>query len=511
MAARAPRDDADPTAFATRRGGIFGFAVKSLALLAAAGVSACTVGPDYLRPEAPVSAGFKELKGWKPAHPSDAMEKGRWWAIFRDPELDRLASQVEVTNQNVASQLAAYEQAQALVRESQASLFPSLSATWSGQRSGDGKALSGVGRTLASGVSYPQGNVSWTLDVWGKVRRQIENSAASAQSDLATLENAKLSAQAQLAIAYFNLRTQDMLRALLARTITAYQETQRITRNQYNSGTVSQADLITAETQVLAVQAQYEAAAVSRAQYEHAIAALIGRPPADLTIKTGGLPHLPPAVPATLPSTLLERRPDIAAAERTMQAQNALVGVAVAAYYPEISFSAGGGFQGANAFPFTAAHLIWSIGAQATDPIFDGGLRAAQTEAAQASYRMAVANYRQTVLTAFQQVEDELVALRLMARELKLQEQARDKAAEAVKVYLNQYRAGTVAFTTVVVAEATLLSDEESVLTTRQSLFNATVYLIEYLGGGFDASELLAEQPPPLTEAVARSLPIPPQ
>ena len=228
------------------------------------GLSACTVGPDYLRPEAPVSTQFKELKGWKQARPRDAIEKGNWWAIFRDPELNQLASQVSVTNQNVAMELAAYEQAQALVRESQSGLFPTVAATWSGQRSGAGAALSGVGRTIATGVSYPQGSVSWTLDVWGRVRRQVESNAALAQSDLALLENAKLSAQAQLAIAYFNLRTQDMLRALLARTVTAYEETLRITRNQYNSGTVSEADLITAETQVLNVQAQYQAAAVTR-------------------------------------------------------------------------------------------------------------------------------------------------------------------------------------------------------------------------------------------------------
>jgi len=509
MAARAPNDETGrtaQTATSARR------AARSLAVVAVVtGLSACTVGPDYQRPEAPISTQFKELKGWKQAQPRDGIEKGRWWAIFRDSQLDALASQVEVTNQNVAAELAAYEQAKALVRESQASLFPGVSATWSGQRSGSGKAITGVGRTSASGVSYPQGTVSWTLDVWGRVRRQIESSEATAQADLALLENAKLSAQAQLAIAYFNLRTQDMLRALLSRTIAAYQETLRITRNQYNSGTVSQADLITAETQVLTTQAQFEAAAITRAQYEHAIAALIGRPPADLTIKAGALPHTPPAAPAALPSALLERRPDVASAERTMQAQNALVGVAIAAYYPEITFSASGGFQGANAFPLTAAHLIWSIGGQATDPLFDGGLRAAQTDAAQAAYRQAVANYRQTVLTAFQEVEDQLSALRLLARELKIQEQARDRAAEAVKVYLNQYRAGTVAFTTVVVAQATLLADEEAVLSTRQALFNATVYLIQYLGGGFDASELLAEQPPPLTEAVARSLPVPPQ
>jgi NodT family efflux transporter outer membrane factor (OMF) lipoprotein len=506
MAARAPhRTDKAVANARSARGRL------AAALAAVLSLSACTVGPDYQRPEAAVPAAFKELKGWKQARPRDGLQKGRWWAIFRDAELDRLASQVDVTNQNVAAQLAAYEQARALVRESQAGLLPVVAANWSGQRSGTGGSLNGAGRAIATGVSYPQGTVSWTLDIWGKVRRQIEANEALAQSDLATLENAKLSAQAQLALAYFNLRSQDMLRALLSRTITAYKETLRITRNQYNGGTVSQADLITAETQVLNAQAQYENAALSRAQYEHAIAALIGRPPAELSIKTGSLAHVPPAVPARLPSTLLERRPDIASAERNMQAQNALIGVAVAAYYPQIAFSAAGGFEGVNAFPLTAAHLIWSIGGQAADPIFDGGLRAAQTDAAQAGYRFAVATYRQTVLTAFQQVEDQLAALRILARELNIREQARDKAAEAVKVYLNQYRAGTVAFTTVVVAQTTLLADEEAVLTIRQSLFAATVNLIQYLGGGFDAVELLEEQPPPLSEAVARSLPVPPQ
>ncbi len=352
--------------------------------------------------------------------------------------------------------------------------------------------------------------MSWTIDVWGKIRRQVESNVAGAQADLGLLANAKLSAQAQLAVAYFNLRAQDSLKSLLHRTVAAYQETLKITQNQYNGGTVSKADLITAQTQVLTTQAQEIQTDVLRAQDEHAIAMLTGRPPAELSIPRGALPHVPPNVPVMLPSTLLERRPDISAAERVMQEQNALIGVAVAAYYPQITFSAAGGFQGANAFPFTAAHLIWSIGGQALDPLFDGGLRAAEVDAAKATYRQAVANYRQTTLTAFQQVEDQLVALRVLSKELKIQEQARDAAAEAVKVYLNQYRAGTVAFTTVVVAEATLLIDEEAVLSTRQALFAANVTLIEALGGGYDADSLQQEQAPPLIEAVARSLPVPP-
>ncbi len=393
---------------------------------------------------------------------------------------------------------------------SQASLFPGVNAAYTATRAGEGKNVTASGRTIATTTFYPQGTISWTIDVWGKIRRQIESNVAGEQADSALYSNARLSAQAQLAIAYFNLRAQDSLKSLLERTIKIYKETLKITQNQYNGGTVSKADLITAQTQVLSTEAQAIQVDVLRAQYEHAIAALTGRPPAELTIPRGALPHTPPTVPVALPSTLLERRPDIAAAERTMQEQNALIGVAVAAYYPQITFSAAGGFEGGSMLPLLAANQIWSIGAGAVDPLFDGGLRAAQVDAAKAVYRQAVANYRQTTLTAFQQVEDELAALRVYGRELKVQENARDAAAEAVKVYLNQYRAGTVAFTTVVVAEATLLTDEEAVLATRQSLFAANVTLIEALGGGYDAVSLAAVTAPPLIEAVERSAPVPP-
>ena len=289
-----------------------------------------------------------------------------------------------------------------------------------------------------------------------------------------------------------------------------YQETEKITLNQYNSGTVSKADLITAQTQVLNTQAQSIATQVPRQQYEHAIATLTGRPPADLSIPRGVLPAIPPAVPLTLPSTLLERRPDIASAERVVAEQNALIGVAVAAYYPQhLALGRRRFFRAERlSLPRRLPDLV--ARRASADPLFDGGLRAAQVDAAKSTWRQSVANYRQTVLAAFQQVEDQLVALRVYSKEIKVQEKARDEAAEAVKVYLNQYRAGTVAFTTVVVAEATLLADEEAVLATRQALFVANVTLIEALGGGYDAASLAAKTAPPLIEAVARSVPIPP-
>ncbi len=485
-------------------------------------LAACSVGPDYVTPTAPVPTKFKESKDWRPARPRDGVDRGPWWSIYRDAELNRLLPLVEVDNQNVAAAVAAHDQAESLIREAQASLFPTVAGQYPVTRSGEGSGVlsSGGSGTTSAGTNlshafartffYPQGSVGWTLDVWGKVRRQIESNVALAQADSALLANATLSAQAQLGIAFFNLRYEDSLKALLLRTVKAYQETERITQNQYNNGTVSKADLITAETQVLNTQAQAIATDAPRQQFEHAIAVLTGRPPAEVAIPRGALPHNPPATPPGLPSTLLERRPDIAAAERTVAAQNALIGVAVAAYYPSLTLSAAGGFEGPNAFPFLAAYQIWSLGSAAADPLFDGGFRSAQVDDAKAIWRQSVAIYRQTVLAAFQQVEDQLVALRVYAKQLRVQEKARDEAAEAVKVYLNQYRAGAVAFTTVVVAEGTLLADEVAVLATEQALFVASVTLVEALGGGYDAGSLAAEQAPPLIEAVARSSPIPP-
>ena len=482
----------------------------ALACASTLALASCTVGPDYLRPEAPTETHYKELAGWKHAVPRDGLDRGSWWSIYRDPELSGLESQVAVNNQTVAAALAAFEQSQALIRQSQASLLPGVVGNDNVTRAGAGRHVGSSGRTVATTNFYPQGSISWTLDVWGKIRRQIESNVSGSQADAALLANAKLSTQALLAAAYFNLRAEDSLKSLFERTVKIYQETETITRNQYNGGTVSKADLITAQTQVLTTQAQAINVDVLRSQYEHAIAQLIGRPPADLTIRPGALPHSPPQVPVGMPSTLLERRPDVAAAERVMKEQNALIGVAVAAYYPTLSLSAAGGFEGPNAFPFVAAYQIWSLGAAAADPLFDGGSRAAQVDLSKAVYRQAVASYRQTVLTAFQQVEDALVALRVYSKELKVQEKARDEAAEAVKVYLNQYRAGTVAFTTVVVAEGILLNNEEAVLTTRQSLFAASVNLIEALGGGYDAESLAAVTAPPLIEAVERASPLPP-
>ena len=461
-------------------------------------MAACSVGPDYLREAAPVSANFKELKGWKRATPSDGLDRGNWWAPYKDRRLDQLLRQVEVSNQTVAAQAAAYEDARAVIREAQAQLFPvatagySVTRTRTGPLAGSGSITTArrTGATYTTTYTAPL-NGTWDVDVWGKVRRQIESDTAAAQASAADLANAKLSAQAQLATAYFDMRTADSLIDLLTRTVALDKRTLNIVQNQFKAGyAVTNADVATATAQLLTAQGQLAAAHVTRAQFEHAIAMLTGRPPAELTVASGLLPANIPKIPVTVPSALLERRPDIAAAERTMQQQNALIGVAEAAYFPDISLSAIMEFIGPIPLPFSAARSISSLSANATQTLFNGGLTAAQVDAARAVYWQSVATYRQTVLTALQQVEDQLAAIHYYSQQLSLQQRAVSEQRQAVEVYLNQFQQGLVAFTTVVTAELTLLADQQAELTTRQNLFLASVSLIEALGGGWDTTLL---------------------
>lgn len=472
-------------------------------------LAACAVGPDYKPEAAPVPAKFKEMKGWKLARPSDALDRGSWWASYRDKRLDLLLRQVEVSNQTVAAQAAAYEQARAVIREAQASLFPTLTASYDATRTRTGPNVSSSGASASTGVTgtsagghgiytstfNPQLSASWDLDVWGKVRRQIESNTAAAQASAADLANVKLSEQAMLATAYFNLRAADSLRDLLAHTVEEYKRNLNIVQNQFNAGySVTKGDVGTAKAQLEAAEAQEINVGLQRAQYEHAIAMLIGRPPAELTVAHHELTGDIPRIPVTVPSTLLERRPDIADAERTMQQQNALIGVAEAAFFPDISLSGILEWIGKNPLPFSTATEVWSLGAAGSEAILDGGLHAAQLDAARATYWQSVANYRQTVLTAFQQVEDELVAIRILGEQLALQEEAVRNERIAVDTYLDQFQAGTVAFTTVATAEITLLADEETVLTTRQNRFLASVTLIEALGGTWDTTLLPSQE-----------------
>ena len=475
-------------------------------LIAACALAACAVGPDYVPPATPAPTTYKELKGWKVAAPSDGIGRGEWWSFYRDPKLAFLIKQVEISNQTVAAAAATYEQARAVIRQAQAALLPTLTGSYTFTRTMTGpKSLSNqtgstaalvTGNPIYTTTYNPQLSASWDIDVWGKVRRQIESNAAAAQATAADLDNAKLSQQAMLATAYFNLRAANSLRDLLNRTVDEYNKTLTITRNQYNAGYASGngcctiADVALAEALVLNTQSQAINVGVQRAQFEHAIAMLIGRPPGELTIGRHLLTGTIPNIPVAVPSTLLERRPDIAAAERTMQEQNALIGVAVAAFFPDISLSGALGWFGTHPLPFNVANEVWSLGAAGTQVLFNGGLTAAQVDAARAAYWQSVANYRQTVLTAFQGVEDQLIAIRLLTQQLAVQQKAVKDARQAVEVYLNQFQAGTVALTTVVTAEITLLAYEETELTIRQDLFLASVTLIENLGGGWDTTLL---------------------
>ncbi len=392
-------------------------------------LASCAIGPEYAREPAPVPVEYKETKGWKVANPSDDIARGDWWTVYRDRGLDTLLPQVEISNQTVAASAAAYEQARALIREAQSSLFPTATAGYNvtstrtgslanGSGSGGSASSSGFGLgpsgTTYSTIYTAPINGAWDLDVWGKIRRQIESNTAAAQASAADLDNAKLSAQGALATAYFNLRAADSLIDLLTRTVAEYKRNYTIVNNQFKAGyAVTEGDVATADAQIATTQAQLLNTHVQRAQFEHAIAVLIGRPPAELGVASRNLGGGIPRTPVTLPSALLERRPDIAAAERTMQQQNALIGAAEAAWFPDISLSAMLEYIGPVPLPFSLARSIASAGAGATQTVFNGGLTSAQVDAARAVYWQSVATYRQTVLTAFQQVEDQLAAIHL--------------------------------------------------------------------------------------------------
>lgn len=402
----------------------------ALACAACLAVAGCMVGPNYKRPDAPVPVVFKELAakeraGWKLSQPADAADKGAWWSVYHDPELDRLERMVEVSNQTVKSFEAQYRGAVALVAEARAGLFPTIGlsggATRSGGGSSGGRSSSGLGTSSGSsfgrsGTEYSiSGTVSWDLDVWGRIRRQVESNQAAAQVSAADLANARLSAQATLATDYFDLRAEDALARLLSDTVANYRRALRITQNQYHSGTISSIDVVTAQAQLQSTEAQLVGVGVQRQQFEHAIAILTGHTPAELTIAPAPLAADVPVAPPGLPSALLERRPDIAAAERLMQENNALIGVQTAAYYPDISLSALGEYAGNPlAQLFNASNRLWSLGASGSETLFEGGQRTAAVAAARATYDASVASYRQTVLTAFQQVEDALSGLRFL-------------------------------------------------------------------------------------------------
>jgi NodT family efflux transporter outer membrane factor (OMF) lipoprotein len=503
------------------RGGLAGRLALTAALLVLA--SACTVGPDYVRPSMISPDSYKELDGWKIARPADALARGPWWEFFGDPQLNALEGRVSISNQNLAVAEAQYRQARALVRAARAAYFPTVTLGLGYTRSrqsttfsvGSGGTSSAGGASSAGGISGFSGqprsdfevflDFSWELDVWGRVRRAVESNRASAQASAGDLEAARLSFQAELAQDYFQLRTVDAQKQLLDETVSAFEKFLRLTQDRFASGVASQADVVQAETQLKTTQAQAIDVGVQRAQLEHAIAILMGQAPSSFSLSPTPLVATPPAIPIGVPSELLERRPDIAAAERRVAAANAQIGVAVAAFYPTITLNASSGLEGSNlAKWFAAANRFWSVGPGISQTVFDGGLRRAQTDAARAAYNATVAAYRQTVLTAFQGVEDNLVALRILEAENAVQDEAVKAARKSVDLTTNQYKAGTVSYLNVITAQTIALTDEITAIQIRGRRMAAAVLLVQALGGGWTAAEL-----PSSADATKRQDPAP--
>jgi NodT family efflux transporter outer membrane factor (OMF) lipoprotein len=483
----------------------------------------CAVGPNYQRPAAPVPAAYKEADGWKTATPSDALDRGSWWEAFQDPALNDLEREAAQANQTLAQAAANYEQARQFARADRATFFPTISASGSAQRSrsGGGRSIavtpsassssgsSGTssGSTGSSGqtsvtTTTSSGSVnnsfsaslgaSWTPDFWGRIRRLTESDIAAAQVSAADLANARLSIAAEVASTYFQLRIADERTRLRQTAVDAYTRTLNIAQNKYSVGVVARSDVISAQAQLDAARAQLIDAGIQRAQLEHALAVLVGRPPGQFTVPAqSSLAVVMPAIPAQVPSELLERRPDIAAEERNVAAANARIGVQTAAYFPQITISADGGFANAAIETlFRAPNRFWSIGANLGETLLDFGRRGAEVAAARAAYDASVAVYRDTVLRAFQQVEDDLVSLRLLETEAQVQENAVNEAAEAARIAMNEYQAGVVDFTTVANAQVTEMNNRLTALNVLQNRVTASVGLIESVGGGWRSSDL---------------------
>jgi NodT family efflux transporter outer membrane factor (OMF) lipoprotein len=460
-------------------------------LIALLVLTGCMVGPDYHRPDVATPAAYKEAGDWKTAEPKDEAPRGNWWEIYGDNELNDLVAQVEISNQNVLAAAAQYRQVLALLGVAQSGYFPTVSGSLSDNRAqGTSSSTTGtstvVPGTPIRNTTRLSFSASWEADIWGQIGRNVESNEASAQASSADLRAALLSAQATLVQTYFQLRANDAERQLLDQTVVAYGRSLQITKNRYEAGVAGRVDVVQAETQLKLTQAQAIDLGVQRTQLEHAIAVLVGKTPADFQIKvTNALPVLPP-VPAALPAELLERRPDIAGAERRMAAANAQIGVAQAAFFPALTFNSTGGYQNSSLSQLvTLPNRFWSIGPSLALTLFDAGARSAQKESAIAGYDKSVATYRQTVLSAFQEVEDNLAALRQLADEAEVQQAASNSAAEALRLTENQYQAGTVSYLNVVTAQATTLGAQSSSINIAGRRLLADVVLIKALGGNW--------------------------
>jgi len=477
-------------------------------------LTGCTVGPKYHTPTAATPAAYKELTpadykntdGWKVAQPSDAALRGKWWEIFNDGQLNALEEKVNVSNQNIASAAASFFAARALVKEARAQLFPTVStapsitaarpsanlrgggSSTSGSGSGTGSTSSAAGTT--GDFTFPF-DATWQPDLFGRIRNTVKAASTGAQASAADLENTRLTLQADLAIDYFQLRGQDALKQLLDSTVAAYQQSLDLNKALYETGIGAEEAVAQAETQLEATKAQADALGIQRAQYEHAIATLTGQPASTFSIPVEPLNSNPPAIPIGVPSQLLERRPDIASAERLVAQANAQIGIARAAYFPTVTLSAAAGFESSSiATWFAWPSRFFSVGSAAQEVIFEGGLRRATVEQFKAQYDETVANYRQAVLTAFQQVEDNLASLRILSVEIQDQDMAVTSAQRSLVLAQDRYQLGIDPFLNVITAQTTLLSNQQTAVNLRIQQMTASSGLIEALGGGWDTSQL---------------------
>ena len=473
-----------------------------LALTALPGCQYLSVGPVYHRPSIEVPESYKEARDWKPAEPQDAKPRGNWWDLYDDADLDALMRQVAVSNQSVRLAAARYEQAVALLGNARSGYFPTITADVSSTRSQNAFTVGGGGSGTTSASAAAAGkstttqdrasaSMNWELDVWGRIRRNVESNRESAQASAGDLAGALLSEQATLAQAYFQLRVTDLDLALLERSMDGYSKALEVTQNRYQAGVAQRSDVTQAQTQLENARAQWLDLGITRATLEHAIAVLIGKPPAALTIARKDETPTIPAIPLTLPSQLLERRPDIAAAERRTAAANAQIGIARAAWFPALSLGATGGYaSGSFSKLFEVPNRFWSLGPDLAGTLIDFGARRYQVRAATANYDQSVATYRQTVLSAFQDVEDNLATLAVLARESVAEHAAADAAAETLTITQNQYKAGTVDYLNVVSAQNASLSAERAWRDITNRSLAASVNLLKALGGGWSAASL---------------------
>jgi NodT family efflux transporter outer membrane factor (OMF) lipoprotein len=470
----------------------------------------CMVGPDYSKPSVPMTAAYKEDQGWKLARPGDDIPRGKWWEIFGDPQLNALEEQVTEANQNVKIAEARFRQARAMIQFFRAGLFPTVTAgasadsvrnstvrpfgTPSSGASGGTTGGTTTG-TSSSGASSGEflltGDISYEIDLWGRIRRSVTAAREEAQATAADLETAKLSLQAELAMNYFELRSADAQQRLLNDTVKAFDEALQLTIRRNEGGVAPKSDVAQARTQLETTQVQATDIAVQRAQFEHAIATLIGKPPADFSLPPAPLDLQPPDIPVDLPSELLERRPDIAAAERRVAEANEQIGIAKAAFFPTVTLNALFGFQSSSIRNLAGwQSFLWAVGSSVAQTIFDAGRRRATSEAALASYDAAVASYRQATLDAFQQVEDNLAALRILEQEAEQQKRAVVSALESLQLFTNRYKGGVDTYLQVITAQTAALTNERNQVDILRRRMDASVMLVKALGGGWNVADL---------------------